>query len=147
VLLFFQVQKHNLSEHDSCCRNSQSLNFASITAPASSKNLGTLVKRQKPNSDNLPKMMKMMKKKKKKMMRRRRRRRKRRMRIIPELRNWRKDLTTRRVRGESVLKLSISTSCLLPFVVLSCLSCIVLNCLVLQLCLLPTVTKSFHRLQ
>ncbi len=120
MLLFSQVQKHNLSGHDSCCRNSQSLKFASITAPASSKNLGTLLKWQKPNSDNLPKMMKMMmmkkkkKKKTKKMMMRRRR-----MRIIPELRNWRKDLTTRRVRGESVLKLFISISCLLPFLVLS----------------------------
>jgi hypothetical protein len=38
-----------------------------------------------------------------------------------ELRNWRKDLTTRRVRGESVLKLSISISCVLPFLVLSCI--------------------------
>jgi hypothetical protein len=28
--------------------------------------------------------------------------------VTPELRNWRNDLTTRRVRGESVLKLSIS---------------------------------------
>jgi hypothetical protein len=86
-------------------------------------------------------MMKMMKKKKMMMMMMRRRRR----RIIPELRNWRKDLTTRRVRGESVLKLSIaiSTSCLLPFLVLSCL---VLSCIVLYQIVLFCNFVFFHQL-
>jgi hypothetical protein len=43
--------------------------------------------------------------------------------VTPELRNWRNDLTTRRVRGESVLKLSISIALSLDLYVLPSFFC------------------------